>query len=187
MPAVLAARITDDLAGMLGSAGAVWAVIHANHPSELTDEFRLAVRRSIRAGVPVLNQVVLLRGVNADAETLDKLVSRARAGGGQAVLSFPGRPGNGHGSLPGPPGARHRPHEGASRAAFRHRAPPMPWTFPAGWSCCWSRRSCEPSRYAYVLHGPDGKEYRYPRNPGSDRTQMIGFRSVAASSSKSSR
>ena len=73
MPVVHPARITEDLAGMLGNAGSVWAVIHTNHPRELTDEFRRAVRRLITAGVPVLNQSVLLRGVNDDAATLEEL------------------------------------------------------------------------------------------------------------------
>ena len=58
---------------MLGAKGSVWTVIHANHPRELTAEFRSAVRRLLTAGVPVLNQSVLLRGVNDYVATLESL------------------------------------------------------------------------------------------------------------------
>ena len=73
MPVVAPSRVTEALARMLGEAGSVWTVIHANHPRELTDEFRAGIRRLLGAGVPVLNQSVLLRGINDDADTLEEL------------------------------------------------------------------------------------------------------------------
>lgn len=50
-----------------------WVVIHTNHPDELTPDGIAALERLTRAGVPLLAQTVLLRGVNADADTLAAL------------------------------------------------------------------------------------------------------------------
>ncbi len=48
-------------------------MVHANHPRELTPAAREAVTRLVRAGIPVLSQTVLLRGVNDDAAVLEAL------------------------------------------------------------------------------------------------------------------
>lgn len=52
---------------------AVWVVIHTNHASELTEAARAALARLADAGVPLLSQTVLLRGVNADPQVLEDL------------------------------------------------------------------------------------------------------------------
>ncbi len=57
----------------LAADKAVYVVIHANHPRELTEEAKAAVTRLTRGGIPVLSQSVLLRGVNDDAATLEAL------------------------------------------------------------------------------------------------------------------
>ena len=49
-------------------------MLHANHPRELTAQVRAACARLIDAGIPMLSQSVLLRGVNDDAETLGALL-----------------------------------------------------------------------------------------------------------------
>jgi lysine 2,3-aminomutase len=49
-------------------------VLHANHPRELTQQARAACARLIDAGIPMLSQSVLLRGVNDDVETLGTLM-----------------------------------------------------------------------------------------------------------------
>ena len=49
-------------------------VLHANHPRELTEQARAACARIVDAGIPMLSQSVLLRGVNDDAETLGALM-----------------------------------------------------------------------------------------------------------------
>ncbi|MFZ5619987.1 MAG: EF-P beta-lysylation protein EpmB [Pseudomonadota bacterium] len=71
LPIVLPARITPELLETL-SGGRLDAVlvVHANHPNEIDATVRLALRRTVAAGVPVLNQAVLLRGVNDRADTL---------------------------------------------------------------------------------------------------------------------
>ena len=49
-------------------------VLHVNHPRELTAEARAACACFIDAGIPMLSQTVLLKGVNDDAETLEELM-----------------------------------------------------------------------------------------------------------------
>ena len=48
-------------------------VVHANHPRELTPQARQGLTRLSRAGIPLLSQTVLLRGVNDDAAVLEAL------------------------------------------------------------------------------------------------------------------
>ena len=61
------------LAATLETAKPLWLVAHVNHPRELTDAARDALRAVSRRGVPLLGQSVLLRGVNDRAEVLEAL------------------------------------------------------------------------------------------------------------------
>jgi len=71
VPVVMPQRLTESLCDILGSCGkTVWLAAHFNHPAELSEESRQAVERLLRHGVPVVNQSVLLKGVNDDEETL---------------------------------------------------------------------------------------------------------------------
>ena len=67
-------RVTAKLVEAFGAEKAVYVVIHANHPRELTPGARAAVSRLNRAGIPLLSQTVLLRGVNDDATVLEALL-----------------------------------------------------------------------------------------------------------------
>lgn len=69
-------RVTPALVEGLAARGPVWMLVHANHPAELTPEVETALRRLVDAGVPVLNQAVLLAGVNDDLEVLAALSER---------------------------------------------------------------------------------------------------------------
>ena len=74
MPVVLPSRITERFVDLLtGTRLQPWLVTHFNHPRELTAEALGACRRLIERGVPVLNQAVLLRGVNDDSALLASL------------------------------------------------------------------------------------------------------------------
>jgi lysine 2,3-aminomutase len=66
-------RVGAALVAALAAGKAVYVVIHANHPRELTPAMRAAVGRLVRAGIPVLSQSVLLRGVNDDRAVLEAL------------------------------------------------------------------------------------------------------------------
>jgi lysine 2,3-aminomutase len=75
MPVVDPGRITPALVRAMKAAGkASYVVLHANHPRELSPAARAACARFIDAGVPMLSQSVLLRGVNDDPETLGELM-----------------------------------------------------------------------------------------------------------------
>jgi L-lysine 2,3-aminomutase len=50
-----------------------WVVVHINHPRELDASVVERLAKMIDAGIPVLNQAVLLRGVNDQPETLIEL------------------------------------------------------------------------------------------------------------------
>lgn len=71
--------VTPALARALRSEKAVYVVLHCNHPREVTKALAGAVLRLVRAGVPVLSQSVLLKGVNDDAGTLEALFRRLLA------------------------------------------------------------------------------------------------------------
>ncbi|HSV03969.1 MAG TPA: lysine-2,3-aminomutase-like protein [Phenylobacterium sp.] len=74
VPAVEPARITPALVSALkASSKAVYVALHADHPRELTPAARAACARLVDAGVPLLGQTVLLRGVNDDPATLEAL------------------------------------------------------------------------------------------------------------------
>jgi lysine 2,3-aminomutase len=73
VPVVDPRRVNAALVAALGSDKAVYVVIHANHSRELTDAAKAAVTRLTRAGIPLLSQSVLLRGVNDDAAVLEDL------------------------------------------------------------------------------------------------------------------
>jgi lysine 2,3-aminomutase len=72
-PVVLPQRIDAELCNMLSKYGPIWFNTHFNHYRELTPESAAAVDRLVRAGVPVNNQSVLLKGVNDSVETQLKL------------------------------------------------------------------------------------------------------------------
>jgi len=75
VPVVAPARVTPALVGALkASRKAVYVVLHANHPRELTNHARAACARFVDAGIPMLSQSVLIRGVNDDAATLSDLM-----------------------------------------------------------------------------------------------------------------
>jgi lysine 2,3-aminomutase len=73
VPVVLPSRITTELLEALRPFHPLWLMTHFNHPKELSEQSRAACRRLADAGFPVMNQSVLLRGINDDAETLKTL------------------------------------------------------------------------------------------------------------------
>jgi lysine 2,3-aminomutase len=75
VPVADPARISPEMVAALKVEGATtWLAIHANHPRELSDTARAAVARLADAGIPLVSQSVLLRGVNDDAATLEALM-----------------------------------------------------------------------------------------------------------------
>jgi len=77
LPIVIPERVTDSLIGWLrGTRLVPVMVIHANHAQELNERVATSLGKLADAGVPLLNQSVLLRGVNNDVGTLVELSRR---------------------------------------------------------------------------------------------------------------
>ena len=75
VPAVDPGRVSAELVEALRVPGkTVMVVLHANHARELTEDARAACARLVDAGIPMLSQSVLLKGVNDDVETLANLL-----------------------------------------------------------------------------------------------------------------
>jgi lysine 2,3-aminomutase len=75
VPVAGPARVGPEMVRALRADGATtWIAIHANHPRELTPEARAACARLADAGIPLVSQTVLLRGVNDDSATLEALM-----------------------------------------------------------------------------------------------------------------
>jgi lysine 2,3-aminomutase len=73
VPVTLPMRITPELLRALRPYHPLWVMTHFNHPKELSSEAIAACERLADAGFPVMNQTVLLRGINDDEATLEKL------------------------------------------------------------------------------------------------------------------
>jgi lysine 2,3-aminomutase len=75
IPVVAPERVTADLVAALSAPGkTTWVAVHANHPRELDPAARAALGRLAAAGIPLVSQTVLLKGVNDDAATLGLLM-----------------------------------------------------------------------------------------------------------------
>src|SRR5437588_3209818 len=75
VPVADPARITREMVAALTVKGATtWIALHANHVRELTDKARAACADIIDAGIPMVSQSVLLRGVNDNAGALEALM-----------------------------------------------------------------------------------------------------------------
>jgi lysine 2,3-aminomutase len=73
VPVTLPMRITRELLRALRPHHPLWVMTHFNHPKELTRESLAACARLADAGFPVMNQSVLLAGINDDASVLEAL------------------------------------------------------------------------------------------------------------------
>jgi lysine 2,3-aminomutase len=75
LPVAAPERMTPDFVSAIKfPRGATYVALHANHPRELTPAARAACARIIDAGIPMLSQTVLLKGVNDNIDTLEALM-----------------------------------------------------------------------------------------------------------------
>jgi lysine 2,3-aminomutase len=99
-------RIDDEIIAALRTpidhGKATYVVVHCNHARELTPPARAVLARIVDAGIPVLSQTVLLKGVNDDAATLEALFrALVRARVKPYYLHHPDlAPGTGHFRVP---------------------------------------------------------------------------------------
>ena len=73
MPVTCPMRITDELCQKMKAFSPIWIQTHFNHPKEVTTEAKEALSKLADSGFPINNQTVLLKGVNDDPDTLEKL------------------------------------------------------------------------------------------------------------------
>ena len=73
VPVADPARIDRTLVAALRQDVPVYVLVHCNHPREIDPAAARAIAALADAGVPLLGQTVLLKGVNDDAETLAAL------------------------------------------------------------------------------------------------------------------
>jgi lysine 2,3-aminomutase len=73
LPVTLPYRVTEALCRILERHHPIWVNTHFNHPREITEPAAEACLRLVRAGIPVGNQSVLMRGINDDPEIMKEL------------------------------------------------------------------------------------------------------------------
>ncbi len=75
VPIVDPTRVSPDLvAALKPKRTSLWLAVHCNHPRELGETTRTALARLADAGIPLLGQTVLLKDINDDVETLERLM-----------------------------------------------------------------------------------------------------------------
>lgn len=75
VPVVEPERIDAELVAALKASGkSTYLAVHANHPRELTAAARAAIDRLADAGIALISQTVLLKGINDDADVLAELM-----------------------------------------------------------------------------------------------------------------
>ena len=77
LPIVIPQRVTHEFLDWLTNTRLTpFVVVHINHPAEIDSAVEAALKKLLDAGVPVLNQAVLLSGVNDNADVLAELCER---------------------------------------------------------------------------------------------------------------
>lgn len=74
MPVVFPEGVVDEYRLAFRKYGPIWLVMHINHPKEVTPEFCEVVTKLREAGVLLVSQTVLLRGINDCSHVLGKLL-----------------------------------------------------------------------------------------------------------------
>jgi lysine 2,3-aminomutase len=75
VPLVAPERLTADLVEALKAPGlATYVGLHGNHAREFTARGSAAIARLVDAGIPLVSQTVLLKGINDDVDTLEALM-----------------------------------------------------------------------------------------------------------------
>ena len=68
LPVVAPGEVRDDYLELLSKQKSLWMVLQINHPDEMSPSFDKLVRKISLLGIPLLNQAVLLKGINDSVE-----------------------------------------------------------------------------------------------------------------------
>ncbi|MBN2030446.1 KamA family radical SAM protein [bacterium] len=74
IPSVLPQRVTSRLANILSKTKNLYINLHFNHPDEITDEVKRAIRLLSDRGIPLGSQTVLLKGINDHVSVISRLM-----------------------------------------------------------------------------------------------------------------
>lgn len=74
VPSVDPESISAEMISALKVNKALYVVLHANHAAEFTDKVKSACARLVDAGIPLLSQSVLMKGINDDVKSLSELM-----------------------------------------------------------------------------------------------------------------
>ena len=168
VPVAAPRRVDDALIAALAADKAVYVVIHANHPRELTPAVKTAATRLARAGIPLLSQTVLLRGINDDAAVLEALF--------RGLVAMRIKPYYLHHADLAPGTARFRTGIAAGQrlvGALRGRVsglcqPTYVLDIPGGWGkvpLAPSAASRDPVSAGWIIGDPAGRRHHYPADP----------------------
>jgi lysine 2,3-aminomutase len=164
IPVVDPEEITDDLVATLRRARPLWVITQFNHPREVTPISVDALARMVDAGLPVLNQAVLLRGVNDSVETLARLFRSLVAARVKPYYLFQGdlAAGTSHLRVPLPQGLALM--RGLTQTLSGLATPIYAVDLPGGGGKVpiMPDFSLRVEDGWFVYEGPDGGEYRYP-------------------------
>jgi len=167
MPVVLPSRMTGELAEMLGSYDGIWLVTHFNHPSEITEAAADGIRVMRKAGVPILNQTVLLRGVNDNKETLSRLFRKLLSNGVKPYYLFQGDLARGTSHLRVPLEQALALTSELKDEISGMAMPRFAVDLPGGGGKVYLPSQCHPIKREddfYTIKGIDNEQYRYPAN-----------------------
>ena len=168
IPVVAPDWVTTDVVCLLREFAPLWLVTQFNHPREITADSAAAVSRLVDAGIPVLNQAVLLRGVNDDGQTLADLFGQLVAARVKPYYLFQGDLASGTAHLRVPLGRGMELMRGLTQTLSGLATPVYAVDLPGGGGkipvmhghaertqCGW-----------FVFEGPNGYKYRYPDEAG---------------------
>jgi lysine 2,3-aminomutase len=68
--------VTDQKIRILAQRNSLWVIVHCNHPKELDSSVQQCIQKIHQAGIPILNQTVLLKGVNDNPLILQELCQK---------------------------------------------------------------------------------------------------------------
>ena len=68
--------LTETKLNILSKRKAIWLIVHCNHPKELDDDVQKCIEKIQAVGIPILNQTVLLQGVNDCPQILQELCQK---------------------------------------------------------------------------------------------------------------
>lgn len=171
IPVVLPDRITTALARGLGEKRPLFIITQFNHPRELTPASGRAIEGLQKEGLVILNQTVLLKGINDSIEVLGSLFQRLLESGIKPYYLFQGdlAPGTGHFRVSLDRGRAlvkglRRQISGLAMPVYAVDLPggggkvPLTENYETGTDDDW-----------HYFKGQDGLEYRYPKEHRLDR------------------